>query len=353
MTKGTYGGFTFGSPWGVGGGLYIDSHGRIYPQLYGGTPGWGLSAGYSPDLEGYLTGTSISGSMGNGPIRFNAGTSGGASGFGIGTPGVGVTYGIGPYEMSRDYSQPWRTPYIRDSAASAGVPDRYNVWEYGYPDSSPDVPASTGSQDELTPFQRGLQSSNGSIGANTTPAVPFLAPSTQNPLGGGMGGWSSGATYPGLGYAPHPPSPNDVVNDRFGSWSSPPGAGPQSASGPPASFSALFGRWGSARADGFENSSSPVLRHLEQHRRSALSGAPGPLPSAQTASLPAAPSGPIAPGTSNAGFDDISGLPSWTRNALAYQPDTESVNIASPDDSANAASEDRKNIRRLSSYLRY
>jgi hypothetical protein len=45
MTAGTYGGGTVGTPWGWGAGLYFDNQGRIYPQLYGGTPGIGLSAG--------------------------------------------------------------------------------------------------------------------------------------------------------------------------------------------------------------------------------------------------------------------------------------------------------------------
>jgi hypothetical protein len=122
MTQGIYGGGTFGWPWGGEGGLYVDNHGRIYPQLYGGSPGGSLSAGYTADLEGLLTGTSVSGSPGRGPIRFNAGTSGGATGVGIGTPGIGVTHGFGPLEMSHDFSRPWATPYIRDSAATRGAP---------------------------------------------------------------------------------------------------------------------------------------------------------------------------------------------------------------------------------------
>ena len=52
---------------------------------------------------------------------------------GVGTPAVGVTHGFGPFEASKDYSKPWMRPAIRDSAASAGVPSRYNVFEYGYP----------------------------------------------------------------------------------------------------------------------------------------------------------------------------------------------------------------------------
>ncbi len=102
MKSGTYGRGTFGTLWGIGGGLYIDSHGRIYPQAYGGTPGLSLSAGYTPNLEGLLTGTSVSGSLGSGSFRYNLGTSGSATGVGFGTPGAGVTYGVGPLEMAQD-----------------------------------------------------------------------------------------------------------------------------------------------------------------------------------------------------------------------------------------------------------
>jgi hypothetical protein len=135
MTKGTYGGGIWGFPWGGGFGVYFDNHGRAYPQLYGGTPRLSLSGGYTPDLEGLLTGTSISGSPGAGNVRSNIAGNATTAGIGIGTPGVGVTYGFGPLEFSTDYSQPWRIPYIRESARAAGVPSRYNVWEYGYPES--------------------------------------------------------------------------------------------------------------------------------------------------------------------------------------------------------------------------
>ncbi|MGY4307185.1 hypothetical protein ACVIJ6_004428 [Bradyrhizobium sp. USDA 4369] len=136
MTKGSYAGGVFGfrRMKGLGGGLYIDSHGRLYPQLYSGEPGFGISGGYTDDLEGLLTGPSISGSFGRGPVRLNGGWSGSASGFGIGTPGVGVTNGYGPFDMSKDFSRPWTKAIVRDSAARAGVPSRQNVWEYGFPD---------------------------------------------------------------------------------------------------------------------------------------------------------------------------------------------------------------------------
>lgn len=141
MTSGTYGGGTFGTPWGLGGGLYVDNHGRIYPQLYGGSPGFSFSGGYTPDLEGLLTGPSISGGPGKGPIGYNVGGNAGTIGAGIGTPGISVTHGFGPIEASQDYSQPWIAPAIRDSAARAGEPSRYNVFEYGYPASNTGSPA--------------------------------------------------------------------------------------------------------------------------------------------------------------------------------------------------------------------
>src|SRR5262249_50048447 len=108
---------------------------------------------------------------------------------------------------------------------------RYNVFEYEYPGSNappgggspnPSFPMgitpAMGPQDELTPFQRSLQSENGSAGASTTSPVPFLDPRDRNPLGGGMGGWSASATHPSLGGMPVAPSPTDFVNSRFGSF---------------------------------------------------------------------------------------------------------------------------------------
>lgn len=71
----------------------------------------GASAGYSPDLGGLLTGTSISGSIGNRTLNYNFGTNGSSLGVGFGTPRVGVTYGFGPYRfgsgaISADVNRP-------------------------------------------------------------------------------------------------------------------------------------------------------------------------------------------------------------------------------------------------------
>jgi hypothetical protein len=46
--------------------------------------------------------------------------------------------------MSQDFSQPWIKTIVRDRAAMAGFPSRYNVFEYGFPDLR-DAPA--GAQD--------------------------------------------------------------------------------------------------------------------------------------------------------------------------------------------------------------
>lgn len=45
-------------------------------------------------------------------------------------------------------------------------------------------PAMDPQDDELSPFARTLRSENGGVGANIKPAIPFLSPQEQNPLGG-------------------------------------------------------------------------------------------------------------------------------------------------------------------------
>lgn len=99
MKQGLYGGGTIGSPFGAGVGLYADSNGNLYPQIYSGSPGWSVSGGSTPDLEGLLTGLSVAGTFGRGRPGPNIGTSGGATGFGFGTPGGGATYGFGPIPL--------------------------------------------------------------------------------------------------------------------------------------------------------------------------------------------------------------------------------------------------------------
>lgn len=172
MTKGFYAGGTFGFPSGLGVGLYLDSRGRAYPQLYGGTPRWGFSMGYTPDLEGLLTGPSISANIGRGPLSGNAGMSGDAFGLGFGTPGIGVTHGYGPLEMSQDFSRPWTKPQILDSIRSAGVPSRNTVWEFDYPSSPSSGSPNAGNDSSPNVFEKG--------------APPVLLPSAPRGLPGLM-----------------------------------------------------------------------------------------------------------------------------------------------------------------------
>jgi hypothetical protein len=106
MKQGFYGGGTVGFlplPVGtLGGGAYIDSNGNLYPQIYYGTPKASFSGGYTPDLEGLLTGLSVSGTIAHG-INPNLSTSGAPVGVGIGTPGAGITYGFGPIPLKKAF----------------------------------------------------------------------------------------------------------------------------------------------------------------------------------------------------------------------------------------------------------
>ncbi|WP_441237501.1 hypothetical protein [Bradyrhizobium sp. 930_D9_N1_4] len=203
--KGTYGGFTVGFPTplgGVGFGAYMDNSGRLYPQLYYGTPRFGASAGYTNDLGALLTGPSAAGSIGRGWIGANVATVGSETGVGFGTPGVGVTYGFGPLDFSQDYSQPWIKGLIRDSVDGAGLPSPRNVWEYGYPEPE------GGRNAEAGPVPRGDIRRLTRVNASSTGAAPVSG--------------SAPAAYPSAAF-----------NDRFGDWGGPPGEPqPSQASGP-------------------------------------------------------------------------------------------------------------------------
>jgi hypothetical protein len=150
-----------------------------------------------------------------------------------------------------------REEILHDSVRAAGVPSRYNVIEYGYPEPGGEL-------------------------ANSAP--------------------------PDEGSA----DPNNVVNDRFGNWGSSAAVAPPNASGSSDSFNDRFGRWGLAPADSFNNSSSPILRELKKYRSSAVPGVSSSLPS-ESASLPSASS---TLDSHDLDFD-VSDLPSWMRNALA------------------------------------
>jgi hypothetical protein len=139
MKQGLYGGGTFGLPSGFGGGLYVDSNGNLYPQLYMGTPKLGVSSGYSNDLEGLLTGLSVGATLGPVKVGPNVGTSGGASGFGFGTPGGGATYGFGPYNI-RDIGESFRP-----------TTDEFGQPFPGSETSTPPSPGSNSGSQDVTP----------------------------------------------------------------------------------------------------------------------------------------------------------------------------------------------------------
>jgi hypothetical protein len=81
-----------------------------------------------------------------------------------------------------------------------------------------------------------------------------------------MSGAGASTTFGGL-----PSDPLDSFSDRFGKWgSSPAGITPLAAPDRPASFNNRFGNWGSAPADDFGNPRSPVLRWLQNYRRSEV-----------------------------------------------------------------------------------
>jgi hypothetical protein len=103
--------------------------------------------------------------------------------------------------MSHDFSQPWVTPHIRDSAR--GTPSRYNVFEYDYPDltSTPNGPggaaAAPKTPQQIADFlnEHILGSSSGSAGrenanqsrasvfAAGAPPIPFLSAAQSTPGG--------------------------------------------------------------------------------------------------------------------------------------------------------------------------
>src|SRR5262245_58589606 len=116
-----YGGIIIAPPWGLGWGvgIYVDGAGNAYPQLYYGIPGYSSTWGYAQNVGEFLTGTSISGIYPGGGIKYSLGgnTFGPAVGAGFGTPGIGVTYGFGPYNIP-DYLKPYlpnpRDPLVLD-----------------------------------------------------------------------------------------------------------------------------------------------------------------------------------------------------------------------------------------------
>jgi hypothetical protein len=90
-----------------------------------------------------------------------------------------------------DLRQPWNMK-VSSVEGGLGLPG-FAVTQTYTPQQIADwmISRGMGPQDELTPFERSLQSKNASIGPNAEPAVPFLNRKDQNPLGGGMGNWSA------------------------------------------------------------------------------------------------------------------------------------------------------------------
>ncbi len=139
-----------------------------------------------------LTGPSAAGSVGRGWVKGNVATVGTESGVGFGTPGAGVTWGFGPFESSKDYSQPWTKNLIEDSVDGAGLPSRRNVWEYGYPEPRDEKNAETGAvpQENVRRLTRMNASNAGNVVASGSLPVLDQSPSE--------------------------------FDDRFGNWSMPP-----------------------------------------------------------------------------------------------------------------------------------
>jgi hypothetical protein len=108
--------------------------------------------------------------------------------------------------MSQDYSMPWRTPHIREFAKSAGVPSRYNIWEYDYPDSGGSNSTSSAP-------------STSTLKQEESPGLPaFARDAVYSPMGDFYGNFpdTSGA---GKSPAAFTPSRSDVAPDTNSSVS--------------------------------------------------------------------------------------------------------------------------------------
>jgi hypothetical protein len=110
---GLYGCFTGITPLGFGGGLCVDQHGNIYPQLAVGTPGLSGSVGAASDLNEYLTGSSLAVSG----KRFGGGWNPTSVGGGLafGSPGASATYGLQPINIHDIPSYVARLPTLLNS----------------------------------------------------------------------------------------------------------------------------------------------------------------------------------------------------------------------------------------------
>jgi hypothetical protein len=107
--SGGYAGGTVVSLIGIGGGLYADLEGNIYPQIVVGTPGVSVAAGQASDLDGFLTGPSITAGVGGAGVGFSGKDfsleNGASRPFAgrpapkFGAPGLTASYGFGPYNI--------------------------------------------------------------------------------------------------------------------------------------------------------------------------------------------------------------------------------------------------------------
>jgi hypothetical protein len=67
-----------------------------------------------------------------------------------------------------------------------------------------------GPEDELSPFDRTLQSGFSAVGPNSDPPIRFVSSRYQNPLGDGMDGWqASTSDFNSQQPAPSAPSPDE------------------------------------------------------------------------------------------------------------------------------------------------
>ena len=185
-----------------GGGAYVDDDGNIYPQVYYGSPSLDLGAGYSSDLEGLLTGTSISGSFGPGSITTHIGTSGTSAGAGVGasrglgikTPGIGVTYGFGPYRIfprvngpvpafqpDAVYS-PMGDFYGNFPAVPSAVPDTSGQWPRGSAAPNGSGPIAAQPTSNGAPFPDADAARTPGLNPGALPFPSQTSPTSQGPL---------------------------------------------------------------------------------------------------------------------------------------------------------------------------
>jgi hypothetical protein len=188
------------------------------------------------------------------------------------------------HELNPEVKSPaHRAETVRDSAAHAGVPSRFNVFEFGFPasEATPDRSAGSLVAPEGSPFLDSTPMDPGAPGPFSTGGrfVP-RSPSSQ-PL------------YP---TGPLVPASRGRMRDRRGS---------------------LDDRRSVSPADDAERFRSPVLRELQSYRQLAAAGvAAAPSSAAPDLGIPRAPSG-AGGGTG----DGMGGVFKWIGNGLIPSAD--------------------------------